>query len=199
LFKNKLKWQYKDKELSEQEWIDVYKNTAGLYSEYGKIVCVSMGYVLDERIAIKSFYGDNEKEILEQVAAAIWKAESLVAHNGKEFDFPWLCRRMLINGVILPKVLKIQNLKPWQVRLEDTQEMWRFGQFNYKVSLACLCQLFGLPSPKEGMDGSQVSEVYYIERNLPKIAEYCEGDIRALIDVYMKLKGQEPIQNEEPG
>jgi predicted PolB exonuclease-like 3'-5' exonuclease len=193
-FKSKLKWEFKDKEMSLSDWKQVFKDRAGLFAEYGKIVCISMGYVnKDEQIVLKSFTNENEKELLQATADAMWKAETLIAHNGKEFDFPWLCRRMLIHGVDHPKVLKIQNLKPWQVKLEDTQEMWRFGQFNYKVSLVCLCTLFGLPSPKDDMDGSQVAHVYYKEKNLLKIAHYCEGDVRSMINVYRKLKNQEPI------
>lgn len=167
---------------------DHYKAKAGLYAEFGKIVCVSMGRMDGTEIKIKSFCLDREYDLLLDVAAILHKATSLVAHNGKEFDYPWLCRRMIINGIELPPILQIQNLKPWEIKLEDTVELWKFGQFNYRCSLALMCAILGLDSPKSGMDGSQVGDVFYKEKNLQKIQTYCEGDIFALIAVYNKIK-----------
>jgi len=172
---------------------DHFNNRAALYAEFGKIVCVSMGYVADEKINIKSFCGDDEAEILKNTSAAITKATSLVAHNGKDFDYPILCRRMVINGLHLPGLLQIQNLKPWEIKLEDTIEMWRFGQFSHRVSLDCLCSVFGIPSPKSEMDGSSVAKLFY-EKDWVKIAKYCEGDVRALINVYRKMNYQTILQ-----
>lgn len=172
---------------------DHFSDKAGLFAEFGKIVCVSMGYVQDDKIVLKSFCSESEKQILEDVSKSIDKASSLVAHNGKDFDYPWLCRRMIINGVKLPSLLQIQNLKPWEIKLEDTIDMWKFGQFNHKASLALLCSLFGLASPKDGMDGSKVSEVFYKEKDYQKIASYCEGDIVALINVYRKMQYLSPL------
>src|SRR5690606_34210878 len=125
--------------------------------------------------------------------SALSKATGIVAHNGKSFDYPWLCRRMIVHGVPLPALLQIQNLKPWEIKLEDTMEMWRFGQFNITVSLDCLCSLFDIPSPKSNMNGGMVAEVYYDDGDLDKIAAYCESDITALINVYRKLQYLEPI------
>lgn len=173
-------------------WENFYSSKAALFAEFGKIVCVSMGFVVDEKINVKSFCSDNEKQILEDVSKAIDKATSLVAHNGKDFDYPLLCRRMIINGVRLPSLLQIQNLKPWEIKLEDTIEMWKFGQFNHRASLALMCELFGLPSPKGDMDGSKVAQVFN-EGDYQKIATYCEGDVIALINVYRKLQYQTPI------
>jgi 3'-5' exonuclease len=172
---------------------DHYSDKAALYAEFGKIVCVSMGYVANDQITLKSFYGDGEKEILAATIEAFEKAGGLVAHNGKDFDYPWLCRRMMINGLRLPALLQIQNLKPWEIKLEDTAEMWKFGQFQHRASLALMCNVFGLPSPKAGMDGSQVAEVFYKEKNYKKIADYCEGDVVALINVYRKMLYYEPL------
>jgi 3'-5' exonuclease len=172
---------------------ELWREKAGLFAEYGKIVCVSMGYVADGKITVKSFAGENEHTILFDVSNALDKATGLVAHNGKDFDYPFLCRRMIVNGIKLPAILQIQNLKPWEIKLEDTLEMWKFGQFNHRAGLAVLCELFGLPSPKAGMDGSQVQDVYYIEKSHTKIADYCEGDVRALINVYRKMQYVEPI------
>lgn len=188
LFKHKFK-----KDFEGRHWQEVYPEKAGLFAEFGKIVCVSMGYVQNEKINIKSYYGPNEKSILEGVALAIEKASLLIAHNGKDFDYPWLCRRMIIHKIKLPALLQIQNLKPWEIKLEDTVELWRFGQFNHRASLASMCYLFGLPSPKAGMDGSQVAEVFYKEKDYIKIADYCEGDVLALINVYRSLNYLEPI------
>lgn len=186
----------KDFELhpSYDDWIKHYWEKAGLYAEFGKIVCVSMGYINGAEIVLKSYAGEDERQILLDVAAALKKAFGLVAHNGKNFDYPWLCRRMLIHGIHLPPLLQIQNLKPWEVKLEDTMEMWRFGQFNATVSLACLCSLFGIPSSKTFMDGSLVADAYYKGRDLQKIVTYCEADIVALINVYQKMNYLEPVK-----
>lgn len=188
LFKHKFK-----KDFENRHWQEVYPEKAGLFAEFGKVVCVSMGYVQDEKIIIKSYFGPDEESTLQETAIAIQRASSLVAHNGKDFDYPWLCRRMLVNKIKLPTLLQIQNLKPWEIKLEDTVEMWRFGQFNHRASLATMCYLLGLPSPKAGMDGSQVAEVFYKEKDYKKIADYCEGDVIALINVYRIMQYQEPI------
>lgn len=177
----------------ENTLADHYQKKAGLFAEFGKIVCVSMGYVIDEKVTVKSFCGPDEKSLLNEASQSISKASSLVAHNGKDFDYPWLCRRMIANGIQLPTLLQIQNLKPWEIKLEDTMEMWKFGQFQHRASLPLMCNLFGLPSPKNGMDGGKVSEVFYREKDYKKIADYCEGDVIALINVYRKMQYQEPI------
>lgn len=191
LFKNKFRSETKD--MSVTQICELYLEKAALFAEFGKIVCVSMGYVQNEKIVLKSFCSDDEKQILSNVAMNIDKASSLVAHNGKDFDYPWLCRRMITHGVPLPALLQIQNLKPWEIRLEDTVDMWKFGQFSHKASLALMCSLFGLPSPKDGMDGSKVAEVFYVEKDYQKIASYCEGDVAALINVYRKMNYQSLI------
>lgn len=171
---------------------DHYKGKAGLFAEFGKIVCVSMGYVSNDNITLKSFCSDDEPYILIEVAKSIEKATSLVAHNGKDFDYPWLCRRMIINGIRLPSLLQIQNLKPWEIKLEDTVDLWKFGQFSHKTSLALMCSIFGLPSPKSGMDGSMVQEVF-ADKDFDKISNYCEGDVIAVINIYRKMNYLNPI------
>lgn len=184
----------KDAHIDHDAINEHFKQKAGLYAEFGKIVCVSMGYVQEEKIKLKSFCSDNEKQILEGVAQTMSKATTLVAHNGKDFDYPWLCRRMIVNGVPLPALLQIQNLKPWEVKLEDTVDLWRFGQLHHKPSLAILCYLFGIPSPKGGLDGSKVQDVFYKEKDYAKIAAYCEGDVVALVNVYRKMNYQSLIE-----
>lgn len=172
---------------------ELYRDKAALFAEFGKIVCVSMGYIQGEEIKLKSYFGDSEFQILTDVAGAFQKATSLVAHNGKEFDYPFLCRRMIVNGVPLPDLLKIQNLKPWEIKLEDTLEMWKFGQFGYRVSLESLCNIFEIESPKDGMDGSQVARVFYEEKDYEKIARYCEGDVKALVNVFRSMNYQDTL------
>lgn len=164
-----------------------YSNKAGLFAEFGKIVCVSMGYLKDGQPRLTSCCSDNEYQILKDTADMIDKFSGLVAHNGKDFDYPWLCRRMIVNAIPLPGLLRIQNLKPWEIKLEDTVEMWKFGQFNHRASLATMCALFGIDSPKDGMDGSGVFERYKAG-DFDGIAKYCEGDVRALMQVYSRLR-----------
>jgi predicted PolB exonuclease-like 3'-5' exonuclease len=168
---------------------DHYDNKAALYAEFGKVVCISMGYMNKTEQRLISFCSDDEKDILTRASEMIDNImfDGLVAHNGKDFDYPFLCRRMIVNQVKLPRLLMIQNLKPWEIKLEDTVEMWKFGQLAHRVSLATLCHLFAIPSPKQDVDGSMVSDLY-AEKDFAKIAQYCEGDVRALMQVYDRLK-----------
>lgn len=189
IFKKKFKTD--TEKMMVSEICQLYMDKAALYAEFGKVVCVSMGYVQGEEIKLKSFFGDSELQILTDTANAFQKATSLVAHNGKDFDYPFLCRRMIVNGVPLPDLLKIQNLKPWEIKLEDTMEMWRFGQFGHRASLDSLCNVLEVPSPKEGMDGSHVARVFYEDKDYQKIATYCEGDVTALINVYRTMNYQD--------
>jgi predicted PolB exonuclease-like 3'-5' exonuclease len=191
IFKKKFKAD--TEKMMVSEIMQLYVDKAALFAEFGKVVCVSMGYIQGDEIKMKSFFGDSEFQILTDVADALQKATSLVAHNGKEFDYPFLCRRMIVNAVPLPDLLKIQNLKPWEIKLEDTLDMWKFGQFGYRVSLESLCNIFEIESPKDGMDGSQVARVFYEERDYQKIATYCEGDVRALINVYRTMNYQDTL------
>lgn len=191
LFKKKFKAETKD--MTTTETCELYLEKAALFAEFNQICCASVGYVSGEEIKLKSFYGNSEFQILTDVSAAIQKATSLVAHNGKEFDYPILCRRMIVNGVPLPSLLQIQNLKPWEIKLEDTLEMWKFGQFGHRASLESLCNLFEIESPKGDMDGSMVAQVFHIEKDFKKIADYCEGDVKALINVYRTMQYQDVL------
>lgn len=166
-----------------------YEEKAAFFAEFGKVVCVSVGRVQNEQIILKSFCSDNETQLLQDIAHVLQKATTLVAHNGKDFDYPFLCRRMIINQITLPKVLQIQNLKPWEMPLEDTVDMWKFGQFSHKVSLALMCELFNIPTPKADMDGSKVAEVF-AAKDYDSLTKYCEGDVISLINVYRKLNYQ---------
>lgn len=168
---------------------DHYNAKAALFAEFGKIVCVGFGYMMYGQITTKSVFGPDEVRVLTEASEIIEKAHSLVAHNGKDFDYPFLCRRLLINRMKLPSLLRIQNLKPWEIKLEDTVEMWKFGQFNYRASLDTMCAVFGIESPKaDGVDGASVRDMFYVAADMDGIAKYCERDVRALIEVYHALE-----------
>jgi DNA polymerase elongation subunit (family B) len=173
-----------------QEPADVYQR-AGIYAEFGKIICISAGFmssVNPPKMRIKSFYGDNEAEILSDFSALIEKFSRhremiLCAHNGKEFDYPYIARRMIINGLTIPAILDNAGKKPWEVHLLDTMELWKFGDFKSYTSLDLLTAALGIPTPKDDIDGSMVADVYWKDANLPRIVKYCEKDVLAIAQV----------------
>lgn len=174
---------------------------AGIYAEFGKIVCISVGYIREGQIRLKSFFSDNELSLLHQFAEMLNQYYSspyqlLCAHNGKEFDFPYIARRMLINGIPLPEILNIAGKKPWEVRHLDTLELWKFGDYKNFTSLNLLTAIFDIPTPKDDIDGSMVAGVYYKEKDLPRIKAYCEKDVVALIQLMRKYKNLELIPEE---
>lgn len=177
---------------------------AGIYAEFGKIICISVGYLLPNskttKLRIKSFYGDNEKEILQNFNDLLNKTLKdnfiLCAHNGKEFDFPFLGRRNLINGLSLPSQLSLSGKKPWEVPHLDTMELWRFGDYKHYTSLELLAHVFNIPSPKEELDGSKVAYTYYEEKNLEKIKHYCQGDVITIAQLILKYKGLPLIEED---
>lgn len=183
-------------------------NRAGIYAEFGKIICISCGYVngygSERKLVLKSFYGDDEKVLLKefcQVLAA-WSRDSneklLCAHNGKEFDFPYLCRRMIINRIAVPSILNTQGKKPWEVKHLDTMEMWRFGDMKNFTSLNLLACVLGIPTPKDDIDGSMVWEIYWSpktpeekEQAMQRIVTYCQKDVLTVAQVFLRLSGEE--------
>lgn len=178
---------------------------AGIYAEFGKIVCISCGVLQgpagNRKIILKSFAGDDEKTLLQQFAAMIhkWAAgepKLLCAHNGKEFDFPYLCRRMIINGVPIPSILNVAGKKPWEVSHLDTLELWKFGDFKSYTSLALLAHALGIPTPKDDIDGSMVWKVYWEEKNLPRIVTYCQKDVVTVAQILLRMSG-EPLLKED--
>lgn len=184
---------------------DIYKR-AGIYAEFGKVICISVGIYrkIDKQVSfrIKSFYGKNEKKILKRFCELLDQYFSsseflLCAHNGKEFDFPFLARRILINRLKLPYLLDIAGRKPWEVQHLDTLQLWKFGDYKHYTSLDLLTHLFGIESPKNDMDGSDVNQVYWEEDNLEKIAEYCQNDTLAVAQLLLAYKGEEPIRKKE--
>lgn len=189
--------QLKDEEKADPDI--VFRERAGIYSEFGKIVCIGMGYINQqngvETIRLKSLQHDDEKELLTAFCQTIEhfreqnKEIIFCGHNIKEFDIPYICRRMLINGISLPACLDLGGLKPWQVSHQDTLELWRFGDYKNYVSLDLLAQVLGVPSSKSDMDGSQVAAAYWQHGDLNRISEYCLRDVYTTALVYMKLKG----------
>ncbi len=198
LWKKKTQFQRKE-EISPEEY---YYERAGILSEFGKIVCLSCGLVIeDKKIRIKSFYGDDEIRILtgfnDLLKSNYFKSNLLLcAHNGKEFDFPYLARRMMIHQVELPRILHMQGKKPWEIPHLDTMDLWKFGDYKHYTSLDLLAHVFHLPTPKSEMDGSEVSKVYYQEKNIEKIKDYCERDVITLINIFRKMRYEEPLERE---
>ena len=203
----RLLWLRKAENLkkSEHETGESIYNRAGIYAEFGRIICISTGILrITDNIPvlrIKSFYGDDEAVILNEFAGLLNRyfnrTESrLCAHNGREFDFPYLSRRMVINRIPLPGILDVAGKKPWEVNFIDTMELWKFGDFKSFTSLTLLAYALGIPSPKDDIDGSMVWDVYWNEQNLPRIVSYCEKDVLALVNVYLRMKGFDIISSE---
>jgi predicted PolB exonuclease-like 3'-5' exonuclease len=191
---------------SDNDTPEFLYNRAGIYAEFGKIICISVGYLIPKesqfQLRITSFAGDDESKILEDFFGLIRKSFNkkhhlLCAHNGKEFDYPYICRRAVVNGLNIPQILDISNKKPWEVNHLDTLQMWKFGDYKSYTSLDLLAALFDIPSPKDNIDGSQVMEVYYQEKNLKKIVDYCEKDVSTLVNVYLKIKNNAIINDSE--
>ncbi len=183
----------------------IYRREAGIFAEFGRIVCISVGFFYqkngEEFFREKSFAGDDERQILSDFSQMLAKFmaggnKMLCGHNIKEFDVPYLCRRMLINGLPLPSCLNIAGKKPWEINFLDTLELWRFGDFKNYTSLKLLTAVFGLPTPKDDIDGSQVANVYYNEHDLSRIALYCEKDVLATARLYACYNGKNPIDDE---
>ncbi|HEX3006078.1 MAG TPA: 3'-5' exonuclease [Bacteroidales bacterium] len=180
---------------------------AGIYAEFGKIVCISAGMLfLDKNVGewnirLKSFFNHDEKVLLEEFinlvhAISLKKDVIFCAHNGKEFDFPYMARRILINRLKLPKPLDISGKKPWEINHLDTLELWRFGDYKHYTSLSLLTSIFGIPTPKDDIDGSMVADVYYKENDLKRIVRYCEKDVLAVAQLFLRYKGETMISEE---
>lgn len=194
LFDGKTKYQQKD----GQTAADVYEK-AGIYAEFGKIICISCGIVHDKpqgkEIRLKSFSGDDEGQLLRDFAKLLNQHYNmphhiLCGHNAKEFDFPFIARRMLLNGIDLPAVLDIAGKKPWEIAHLDTMELWKFGDYKHYSSLSLLCHIFQIPTPKDDISGADVARVYYEEGNLKRIVDYCQKDVVALIQLFLRFRNE---------
>lgn len=172
---------------------------AGLFAEFGRIACISFGayYQSKEdgsmRFCVTSMYGPNEKQLLENFATMLNKKKmsisKLCGHNAKEFDIPYIVRRMLILEIPLPNILQIFDKKPWETPVIDTMEMWKCGAYRYAAKLKLLCGVLGIPSPKDDIDGSEVAGVFYKEKDYDRIATYCEKDVVATMQVHRRITG----------
>nr|MBD3620966.1 3'-5' exonuclease [Sunxiuqinia sp.] len=195
---------------AEDQGPDEVYERAGIYAEFGKIICISAGVITQKQgerfYRVKSFYDDNEKKLLSQFNDMLNKFMShpgkrLCAHNGQEFDYPYIARRTLINGLSLPKALDIAGMKPWDLKekLMDTLQLWKFGDYKNYTSLSLLCAVFNIPTPKDDIDGSQVAKVYYHDGDLDRIIRYCEKDTLAVANLILRYKGEAiiPMENME--
>lgn len=200
LFADKTQYQRKD-DISPEEFYE----RAGIWAEFGKIVCISVGYFIiknaERQFRTKSIVG-NEKELLLEFNQLIEKHFSNPAfvfcgHNIKEFDIPYLCRRMLINGIQIPEKLQLFGRKPWEIPHLDTLELWKFGDYKHYTSLKLLTHVLEIPSPKEDIDGSEVRNVYYNEKNIERIKKYCERDVVAVAQVFLRLRNEKLLSEEE--
>lgn len=191
---------------NEEDTVESLYQRAGIYAEFGKIICISIGYFksssAQREFRLTSFYGDDEKNILEKFANVLNQyfnrsTISLCAHNGKEFDFPYLCRRMMIHGIALPSLLDISGKKPWEINHLDTMELWKFGDFKNYTPLNLLTHVLNIPSPKDDIDGSMVRQVYYADSDLNRIMEYCQKDVLAVAQIIVRLKGHPLLTSDE--
>ena len=203
LFELKNKFRFstskKDKgeETDDEIWEDVHKQIGGIQAEFGKIVCISVGFVrsssMGKELRLKSYYHDDEETLLKQFISLLNEHYNgpyhiLCGHNAKEFDIPYICRRILINGLALPAALDIAGKKPWEINHLDTMELWKFGDFKAYTSLALLCHVFEVPTPKDDISGADVARVYYEDKGLERIKVYCEKDVVALVQVFLKMR-----------
>ncbi|MGF1557243.1 3'-5' exonuclease [Paucihalobacter sp.] len=194
------KSQYQRGEISAEEFYE----RAGIWAEFGKIICISVGYFTFQgdirHFRVTSFYGDEItilKDFKNLLISHFSQAKHLLcAHNGKEFDFPYIARRMIINNIELPYKLNLFGKKPWEVPHLDTLELWKFGDYKNYTSLKLLTNVLGIPSPKDDIDGSQVYKVYYEENGIDRIVAYCEKDTIAVAQVFLRLRS-ETILNED--
>lgn len=201
-------WEHKMQfQIDNGEPVEELYERAGIYAEFGRIICISAGYVTYKKgeifFRVKSFYDNDEKNLIQNFFNA-WDKFSragkrrLCAHNGQEFDFPYIARRALVNNLNLPKILDIAGSKPWEVKdqLIDTLQLWKFGDYKHYTSLSLLCELFNIPTPKDDIDGSQVAKIYWEENDIDRIIRYCEKDTLAVANLLLKYKGDQIILME---
>lgn len=200
LWESKTQYHRKD-EFTPEEFYE----RAGIWAEFGKIICISVGHFhykgSQRKFRVTSFHGEEERLLVEfkNLLESHFNASHhlLCAHNGKEFDFPYIARRMIINGIRLPFKLKLFGKKPWEVPHLDTMELWKFGDYKHYTSLKLLAHIFGIPSPKEDIDGSQVREVYYEEKDIDRIIQYCERDTITVAQILLRFRNEELMDDSE--
>jgi uncharacterized protein YprB with RNaseH-like and TPR domain len=199
-------WEKKSKQFrTEEQTAEEVYDRAGIYAEFGKIICISVGLIKEKNpfsFRLKSFYGDDEKSLLSEFSAMLIKFSKnrealLCAHNGKEFDYPYIARRMIINSMIIPDILDNAGKKPWEIKLLDTLDLWKFGDYKSYTSLNLLTTILNIPSPKDDIDGSMVARVYYDEHDIRRIVRYCEKDVLAVAQVLLRLMNLPGIEEEK--
>jgi 3'-5' exonuclease len=199
-------WSKKAERMLEigQSPADIYSK-AGIFAEFGKIVCISAAYLRPAGNAYElraaAYYGSDEAQVISGfsgLVSAYFSKEKhyMCAHNGKEFDFPYIARRSLLLGIDIPKGLDTRGLKPWEVKHLDTLDLWRFGDYKHYTSLPLLAAVFGIPTPKDDIDGSQVADVYWKENDIHRIANYCNKDVIAVAQLYLRYRGLPMIDEE---
>jgi uncharacterized protein YprB with RNaseH-like and TPR domain len=201
LFEQKTKYQRKDEFTAAQ-----FYEKAGIWAEFGKIICISVGYFVDveknKQLRLTSFYGDDEHQLLSDFKVLLDthfanKTSVLCAHNGKEFDFPFIARRMIVHKIELPKKLNLFGKKPWEVPHLDTLELWKFGDYKHYTSLKLLTSILGISSPKDDINGSEVAHVYYKEKDLQRIVTYCEKDTIAVAQILLRFNNEDLLKEED--
>ncbi len=200
LWEQKTQYQRKD-DFSPEDFYD----RAGIWAEFGKIVCISAGFFINKgdirNFRVTSFFG-TEKKILTDFSKLLdnhfnQPQHALCGHNAKEFDIPFIARRMIINQIVIPQKLNLFGKKPWEIPHLDTLELWKFGDFKNFTSLKLLTKILGIPSPKGDIDGSQVANVYYIEKDIDRIINYCEKDVIAVAQIFLRFRREELLIDEE--
>jgi len=187
---------------------ETWQEKAGIMAEFGRIICITTGFfTVDEQkelvFRMKSFSGDVESVILGEFCATVGKFSALrpnfqyTGHNVREFDMPWICRRILANRMTLPGLLDFSGKKPWEVNVVDTLQMWKFGDGKHYTSLHLLTELLGVPTPKSDIDGSMVADVYYKDKDLPRIVTYCQQDVLAVANLLLRFRNRPLLKNEQ--
>jgi len=201
-----LLWEQKSKYQRKEDYsAEAFYDRAGIWAEFGKIVCISVGYFTivnsERRFRVTSFYGEERTLLLEfktLIETHFSKTKHLLcAHNGKEFDFPYIARRMIIHNITLPVKLNLFGKKPWEVPHLDTLELWKFGDYKHYTSLKLLTSVLGIPSPKDDIDGSEIFRVYYEENDIERIVTYCQKDTIAVAQIILRLRGEALLETNE--
>lgn len=193
-------WDKKTQNQRKEETAEEFYKNAGIQAEFGKIICISAGlFTKGSGFRVKSFASHNEAEMLQNFAEMLKSRPNnliLCGHNAKEFDIPYICRRMLVNGIKLPEQLCISGKKPWEICHLDTMEMWKFGDYKNFTSLTLLAAIFGIPTPKDDIDGSMVGSVYWIDNQLDRICVYCQKDVVTTAQLLKRFKGEPLIADD---
>lgn len=200
LWEQKTQYQRKDEFTAEE-----FYNRAGIWAEFGKIICISVGYFINKsdirNFRVTSFFGD-EKKILHDFSNVLnnhfnQAQHVLCGHNAKEFDIPFIARRMIINQIPIPNKLNLFGKKPWEIPHLDTLELWKFGDYKHYTSLKLLTKILNVPSPKDDIDGSEVAHVFYVEKDIDRIVTYCEKDTIAVAQIFLRLRREDLLIEDE--